>query len=62
VLLTHRGQVARSDGFDGAFVAAQLAPATNMKIIFLCILMTSILLASFYGPPVPALRRLLLNR
>jgi hypothetical protein len=31
-------------------------------MIFLCVLMTSILLASFYGPPIPALRRLLLNR
>jgi hypothetical protein len=34
----------------------------DMKIIFLCVLMTSILLAAFYGPPIPALRRLLLNR
>jgi hypothetical protein len=42
--------------------AAQPKSASSMKIIFLCVLMTSILLASFYGPPIPALRRLLLNR
>ena len=28
-----------------------------MKILFLCLLMTSILLASHYGAPKPALRR-----
>jgi hypothetical protein len=33
-----------------------------MKSLFLCLLMTSILLASYPGPAAPRLRRLLLNR
>jgi hypothetical protein len=33
-----------------------------MKSLFLCLLMTSILMASYHGPAAPQLRRLLLNR
>jgi hypothetical protein len=30
-----------------------------MKSLLLCLLMTSILMAAYYGQPIPALRRLI---
>jgi hypothetical protein len=43
----------------GRVVPPRKISATTMKMLFLCLLMMSIVAASFYGPATPALRRLI---
>jgi hypothetical protein len=44
-------------GASDSAASAQPAPATNMKMLFLCLLMISIMMASHFGQPIPAAKR-----